>query len=365
MAKKIALLGTGGTIAGTAPSAEDKVGYTAAQISIQNLLRGVPGALALPFVVEAEQVAQIDSKDMGFAVWTDLATRVAHHLTQDDVAGVVITHGTDTLEETAFFLHLALPHLLWPRSLLANKPVVLTCAMRPATSKEADGPQNLGDALLLAAYLGAQGVMVVCAGQIHAALHVQKIHTERLNAFDSGDAGVLGSISAGVVKMASAAASSTSDATDASLASFGGSPVRVMSELYGLESRQPESSQSIWHLPAPSDWPRVEIVMNYAGASGHTVDAWVAEALTANRSNASPIPPVRGIVVAGTGNGTVHDDLQAALVRAQTAGIRVVRTTRCAYGQVQAVPGQGLAEISALTPVKARVALILALMTSK
>ena len=346
MAKKIALLGTGGTIAGTAPSVDDAVGYTAAQISIQSLLQGVPGASELPFRVVAEQVGQIDSKDMGFALWQRLAAYIAHQLAQAEVAGVVITHGTDTLEETAFFLGQVLPH-----ALLVKKPVVLTCAMRPATSREADGPQNLGDALRLAAYPGARGVMVVCAGQIHAALHVQKVHTARLDAFDSGDAGNWGTISAGMIQLAK-----TEVLT-------GGSQDQAQTQ--ALVSSQLESNYSFELLPAPRDWPRVEIVMNYAGATGHTVDTWITEAQAANMSSAGISPPVRGIVVAGTGNGTVHDDLQLALVRAQAAGIRVVRCSRCTYGQVRPVPGQALAEISALSPVKARVALLLALMAPK
>ncbi len=337
MAKKLVVLGTGGTIAGTAPSADDALGYTAAQIGIESLLQGLPRASTLPFEIGSEQVAQLDSKDMGFAVWQRLAARVALHLAQTDVAGVVITHGTDTLEETAFFLHLALP-----RSLLAQKPVVLTCAMRPATSSEADGPQNLRDALTLAAHPGAQGVLVVCAGHIHAGQDVQKIHTDRLDAFDSGDAGPVGAIKRGIVTLSRAAP---------------------------LPPEMPEQSEPL-HLTPLGRWPRVEIVMNYAGATGDGVDGLTSQPARLDADDASPSAlaapirsdPLRGIVVAGTGNGTLHMDLHAALLRAQAAGIRVVRSTRCAYGHVQAVPGNPLPQISVHSPVKARIALMWALM---
>ena len=155
----VVILGTGGTIAGTAKDAADNVGYTAAQIGVAQLLAAVP-ALAGQ-ALEAEQVSQIDSKDMGFGVWRALALRVAHHLARPEVAGIVITHGTDTLEETAYFLQ---------RVLAPNKPVVLTAAMRPATALLADGPQNLTDAVAVAQSEGASGVVAVLAGEVHSGL---------------------------------------------------------------------------------------------------------------------------------------------------------------------------------------------------
>ena len=142
---KVVILGTGGTIAGTAEDAADNLGYTAAQIGVDALVAAVRALAGLP--LEAEQVAQIDSKDMGHRVWLALAQSVAHHLARAEVAGVVITHGTDTLEETAWFLQ---------RVLAPAKPVVLTAAMRPASSAQADGPQNV---LTPSAWRGTQ----VCA----------------------------------------------------------------------------------------------------------------------------------------------------------------------------------------------------------
>ena len=116
--QKIVVLGTGGTIAGTASNSGDNLGYTAAQVNIEDLLATVPGLQNTPLI--AEQVAQIDSKDMSFAVWRQLAARCVHWLAQRDVQGIVITHGTDTLEETAYFLC---------RTVAAAKPLMLTADM--------------------------------------------------------------------------------------------------------------------------------------------------------------------------------------------------------------------------------------------
>jgi L-asparaginase len=194
LAEKVVVLGTGGTIAGRATSASDNIGYTAAEVGVAELSSAIPGlAVALSgCALVTEQVAQVDSKDMSVAVWQTLAARVSQHLAEPDVVGVVVTHGTDTLEETAFFLQAVLP-----AALLANKPVVLTCAMRPATSLAPDGPQNVLDAICVATADSACGVVVVCAGTIHGAVDVQKGHTYRVDAFNSGDAGALGYIEEG------------------------------------------------------------------------------------------------------------------------------------------------------------------------
>ena len=148
---RIVLLGTGGTIAGAAASATDNVGYASAQRGVQALVAAVPALAAWP--LEAEQVAQVDSKDMGPVVWGALLARLQAHLARPEVRGVVITHGTDTLEETAWLLHRCLPPAV------QVKPVVRTAAMRPATSLQADGPQNLLDAVTVAAEPGAGGVI--------------------------------------------------------------------------------------------------------------------------------------------------------------------------------------------------------------
>lgn len=321
--KKIVVLGTGGTIAGTAARAGDNLGYSAAQVGVAELLAAVPGMAEVlkGDTLVAEQVAQVDSKDMSFAIWTTLVLRVQRYLAQDDVCGVVITHGTDTLEETAYFLH-----ALLPTALQLHKPVVLTCAMRPTSALSPDGPQNVMDAVALARTPGACGVMAVCAGVVHGALTVQKVHVYRTDAFSSGDAGPLGFMEEGVLR-------------------------RVKAWPLTLSHQAAASVEKIARI---TTWPRVEIVMNYAGGSAAVVDALL-----------QPLPGVallRGLVVAGTGNGTVHVDLMDALQRAEQAGVRVLRASRCGEGRVLPVAGSAFADSQGLSPVKARVALMLDLM---
>ena len=306
-ARKIVVLGTGGTIAGRAPDAQDNLAYAAAQVGVADLLAGVPGLAGLD--LHCEQVAQIDSKDMDFAVWRALAQRCAHWLAQDDVGGIVVTHGTDTMEETAFFL---------ASVLAADRPVVLTGAMRPATSVAADGPQNLLDAIAVARTDGASGVVVCLAGAVHGARDVMKLHPYRADAFGSGDAGPLAWLEEGRLRQ---------------LRPWPREAVR----------REPQA------LPPPSDWPRVEIVASYAGGSAAVVEALLAHGVDA-------------LVVAGTGNGTLHHALEAALQRARAVGVQVRRTTRCPFGQVLPLPGDALPAADGLSPVKARIALLLELM---
>lgn len=315
---RIAILGSGGTIAGRAATASDHVGYVAGQVSVQDLVAAVPALAGWP--LEAEQVAQVDSKDMGLAVWQRLVRRVQAQLAREDIQGVVITHGTDTIEETAFLLHT----LLRPA-----KPVVLTCAMRPASALVPDGPQNLLDAVAVAAAPGLAGVVVVCAGQIHAAAYVTKVHTYRVDAFDSGDAGPLGCVEAGQVRSFHAwpAASDAGQRADR-LAAF-------------------LRAQAL---------PRVAWITSHADADGEVVRGLLA--LGAQEPQRMP----QGLLVAGTGNGTLHAGLLAALQEAQVQGVRVVRATRCARGRVIADAAQGWPEVTGLPAAKARLALALDLL---
>lgn len=307
--KKIAILGTGGTIAGRAAAAHDNIGYAAAQLGVEDVLAMVPGLGGAPLV--AEQVAQIDSKDMSLDVWRSLAQRCAHWLARKDAGAVVVTHGTDTLEETAWFL----------QSVLAPaKPVVLTCAMRPATALLADGPQNLLDAVAVARTPLARGVVAVCAGAIHGAADIAKQHTYRLDAFTSGDAGPIGYVEEG--------------------------RVRLLRDWPAPDGR---AAQALAKVAASQRWPRVEIVMSHAGAGGAVVRALVADG-------------AGGLVVAGTGNGSVHRDLEQALRDAQARGVRVVRSTRCAQGPVLSRADDTLPHAGSLSPVKARISLMLELL---
>lgn len=331
MQQEIIVLGTGGTIAGTAASRHDHTGYTAAQLGVDALLQSVPSLQdALQGrALRSEQVAQLDSKDMDFSTMLQLAQRCAHHLAQPQVKGVVITHGTDTLEETAYFLHSVIPPAL------QAKPIVLTCAMRPATSSEADGPANLRDAVSLAGDARSRGVLAVCAGDVHHALAVQKIHTYALNAFSSGEPalgepGVLARVTQGAVHWESAAG-----------ACFDKNP-----PLAHIDTAQDAIKNIVTLEPKHIRWPRVEIVLNHSQASGELVHALLAHSPAQDT--------LRGIVVAGTGNGTVSAALEAALSQAREQGVEVLIASRCAWGGIHAG--------SSLSAVKARVALVLKLL---
>ena len=307
----LVILGTGGTIAGTAADAGDNVGYTAAQRSaadlLADLLVAVPGLAGLQ--IQAEQVAQIDSKDMDIASWQALAQRAAAHLARPEVQGLVITHGTDTLEETAWLLQ---------RVLAPAKPVVLVAAMRPATALMADGPQNLLDAVAVLRSPGAQGVLAVLAGRVHAAGRVRKVHTYRPDAFDSGDAGPLGVVEEGVLR-----------------------------RFQPWPDSGPALGLALLDVPVV-DWPWVEIVHSHAGAGPRAITALLAAG-------------VQGLVLAATGNGTVHQALQPALDQAAAAGVPVWRCTRCAAG---VLVGSDTGPAGAMTPWQARVALTLKLLAT-
>jgi L-asparaginase len=292
--KKIVVLATGGTIAGLAADASKPENYVAGQVAVADLLAGMSFDAVQ---VVSEQVAQIDSKNMSFAVWQTLLARVAHWVARDDVQGVVITHGTDTLEETAYFLQTVLH---------PAKPVALTCAMLPANAPDSDGPANLTDALAWVQRAEAHGVAVVCAGQVHAGQAVQKSHSHQRNPFTS--------------------------------------QVHVT---HPVALHVPTVSQVL----ACTQWPRVELVFNHAGADGRLVRTAMAH------------DAPEGWVVAGTGNGTLNQDLEAALLDAQAQGAKVLRASRCAQGGVQSREGaESLPHAGLLTAVQARVALWLDLM---
>jgi L-asparaginase len=292
--KKIVVLATGGTIAGLALDASQPQNYTAGQVAVADLLGSV---ILKGLDVQTEQVAQIDSKDMSFGLWQRLLARVAHWVSQDDVQGVVITHGTDTLEETAYFLQTVLQ---------PTKPVAITCAMLPANVPDSDGPGNLKEALAWTQASDSQGVYVVCAGQVHPGQTVQKSHSQQRNPFTSQ------------------------------------APVTSP-----LSLRVPSVAQVL----ACKRWPRVELVLNHAGADGHLVRTLMAH------------DAPQGWVAAGTGNGTLHLDLEAALLEAQNQGSIVLRASRCAWGGVQSRDADVFPHAGPLTAVQARVALWLHLVS--
>ena len=305
---RVLVLATGGTIAGSAPSPSDVTGYRAGVIGVDSLLSAVPeiGSIA---DVRGEQLCNIDSKDMTDEIWRQLAARVNEIVAEDDVDGIVITHGTDTLEETAFFLSLTVK---------TEKPVVLTGAMLPATARNADGPGNLCDAVRVATNPDAadKDVLVVMDGAIFAASEVAKTHTTKLDAFTSPDFGPIGHVDeSGVVF-----------------------------------DREPQLTQL--HFPAETPLPRVDILYGHEGDDGALVEA-------ALRAGA------KGIVYAGMGNGSIPTKAENALAKASAKGIIVVRASRSNGGPV--IPAEpsyaaaGFIDSGNLNPQKARVLLRLAL----
>ena len=320
---KVVLLGTGGTISGRSTLGTDNLGYAVGEVGVEDLVATVPGGLPDGVALVTEQVAQVDSKDMDAAVWEQLAVRCRHHLGQMDVQAVLITHGTDTMEETAYFLHRVLAG-----SVARGKPVVLTGAMRPASSLSPDGPGNLRDALAVAALPGAHGVLVVMGGRVFGGADVQKVHGYRLDAFESRDNGPIAYVEEGQVRAVRAWPSGDD-----------GSPAATAA------------------LPPAGNWPRVEIVLSHACASGFAVEALLAHADATGQR-------LHGIIVAGTGNGTVHQSLEAALLRAQARGVVVQRSTRCSEGRVLPTRNDVIPDAAGLSPVKARIALALDLMAA-
>ena len=306
---RVLVLATGGTIAGRGASPSDLTGYRAGAIAVEALLAAVPEIRAVA-AVRGEQLCNIDSKDMTDDIWRQLAARIHEVLVSDEADGLVITHGTDTMEETAFFLG---------ATVKPEKPVVLTGAMRPATAENADGPQNLLDGARVAASPDAagKGVLVVMHGEIHAAREVTKIHTTRLDAFASPDFGPLGRVGANGVRL----------------------------------DRAPRPAALLPFSPE-TPLPRVDILYGHEGDDGALAEA-------ALRAGA------KGIVYAGMGNGSIPEAAEKELAKAAAAGAVIVRASRSNGGAVvPAAPSRraaGFIDGGALQPQKARVLLRLAL----
>ncbi|MDQ8032148.1 L-asparaginase [Bordetella genomosp. 1] len=316
---RIALIATGGTIAG-AQTETSGSGYKSGALSVDTLLEAIPSLASLA-QIQAEQLVNVGSQNMTYAVWHALARRVDELLRSDAVDGVVITHGTDTLEETAYFLSLVLPHA---------KPVVLVGAMRPATAISADGPRNIHSAVAVAASAQAKdrGPLVVMNDEVHYARHVQKMACGGVDAFDSPNAG-----RAGVVR---------------------GNRVTFYGQS-GIASAAAAKVFPLDQLPA-TVWPRVDIAYACADMDGVLIDFMASHA--------------QGIVLAGVGDGNATDAAVDALMNAARNGVAVVRSTRCGSGSV----GRnievdddhgGFIAAYELNPQKARVLLTLALMSRR
>jgi L-asparaginase len=204
--------------------------------------------------------------------------------------------------------------------------------MRPATSLQADGPQNLLDAVTVAAEPGACGVLLAIAGRVWVGAEVRKVHSYRLEAFNAGDAGPLGQVSEGRLSR---------------FRPWPGVGPADAEELAHMPS------MSLPHLPQDADaWPWVEIVTSHAGAGPRAVQALVDAG-------------VQGLVVACTGNGSIHQALEAAVEQAQASGLPVLRATRCAAGGIVAGGASRLPSAERLTPAQARVELMLQLLPAR
>jgi L-asparaginase len=314
---RIIILATGGTIAGTGASS-DRAGYTAGKIPIDDLIGTIPTVKKIANIT-GEQIASVGSQDMTIDIWKKLAIRINQIFQNNEADGIVITHGTDTQEETGYFLDLVVS---------SDKPVVLTGSMRPATAISADGPKNLYDAITIAANPKSKGkgVMVSFNEGIFDAREVMKMSTTKTNAFGSPNTGPIGQAYDGRV------------------------------EYYSQALREVNPINAVVITEA-TQLPRVDIVYMYADAPSDEIDMLVSK-------------KVAGIVIAGVGNGNFNKAYTEAIKRAVAAGVVVCRASRTPTGRVvlhDEINDDELGTIVSddLTPQKARILLMLGLTKTK
>ena len=310
----IVILATGGTIAGAA-AAETGGAYTSGQIGVEDLLSVIPEIRNLA-KVSGEEIASIGSQDMDESNWLPMAKRCNELLARDDVDGLVITHGTDTMEETAYFLNL---------TLRSSKPVVVTGAMRPANAHSADGPMNLFEAVATAVCPDShgRGVMVVTNDTVFGARDVTKSCTTAIHTFQAPNFGPLGHVHAQNVEF----------------------------------QRQPQRIHTIdseFNVDNVKDLPKVGIVYAHAGGDS----AIAVEAFATNGYD--------GIIHAGFGNGNFNQNVGDALAKAAKNGVTVIRASRALSGAVTEAgevddAQYGFIAAGLLNPQKARILLQLAL----
>ncbi|WP_290372342.1 asparaginase [uncultured Parasutterella sp.] len=312
---RIAILATGGTIAGKASSASQTVGYKPGSASVQDILDSVPG-LSDVAEITAVQVANIGSEDMTDHIWTKLVRETEEQLADPEIDGVVITHGTDTLEETAFLLNLILK---------SDKPIVIVGSMRPATSISADGPMNLLNAVRTACSEKSvgKGVLVVLNDEIHGARDVTKTNTTNCSTFASPRLGALGFVTGGIVDFYKASVKPHTTQTQFTSALLNG-----------------------------SDLPLTDIIYAHANVDSRLIEASAATG-------------AKGIVYAGMGNGSVHINALKGLREAIEKGVIVIRSSRAGSGAVvDSAPEwseAGMINGGTLNPQKARILLQLCL----
>jgi L-asparaginase len=309
----VVVLATGGTIASQQNLTQ---GATGPSLSGDRLVDAVPSLKKIARI-RSEQIANVGSYNITPAIWVKLATRANELLAQPDVTGIVVTHGTDTLEESAYFLDL---------TIRSAKPVVFVASQRPASDSDSDGPRNLLDAVRVAISPDAasKGVLVVLNGQINAARDVTKTHTSRVETFRSLEFGELGIADSEVVRF----------------------------------YRAPLRRQTI-PVDAATQFGRVEIVYTYAGADGRLIRSLIRE------------EGLAGLVVAGLGLGNVPAPFADAIEEARAKGVPVAISTRVPSGRVFSLADGknsaiGLKQMGCvladnLNPQKARALLMLAL----
>jgi len=310
----VVILATGGTIAGAGASSTGSA-YTSGQVKIEAMIDAVPNIRSLANLT-GEQVANVGSQDMSVKVWLDVANRINTLLSKPDVDGVVITHGTDTQEETAYFLNLVVK---------SDKPVVLTGSMRPSTALSADGPLNMYNAVAIAASPKAKGygVMVLMNDDIHSAHDVKKMITTPVHTFESPLEGLLGTCIFGEVEF--------------------------FHKPFGRHTMDSEFT-----IDGVKELPRVDIVYTCADVSADLIDIMVKAG-------------AKGIIVAGVGDGNMNAGTLEATKRATQMGIPVVRASRVPVGAVL-IKGEindeeyGTVSSADLNPQKARILLMLALL---
>lgn len=307
----VRVLATGGTIAGKGDSPLQTMGYKAGQLTIEEILAGLPGINQIARV-SGEQFVNLPSSALTPLDWLNLAHRVNELMRDqgDPVDGIVITHGTDTLEETAYFLNLVVK---------SDKPVVIVGAMRPATALSPDGPMNLVNAIRAASSLEARrlGVLVVMNDELFSAREVTKSNANRLDAFKSPEFGAIGAIDNGHV------------------------------EIY----RRPVRKHTLATVFSPEhikNLPRVDIIVGYVGADDVLVKAVLAAG-------------AQGIVLAGTGAGHISPSADRTLHEALENGIVVVRASRTGGGRILSSHPRDFIASDNLSPQKARILLMLAL----
>lgn len=313
---RLALIGTGGTIAGAASAASVSTDYKPASLSLAAVVDTVP-ELRQRYNIDVSQPMQLASYDVRPDHWLDLHAAVMQAVHNPDVAGIVVTHGTDTLEETATFLHLSVD---------SDKPIVVVGAMRPATAYSADGPANLLDACSVAACPTARGrgTLVVMNGRIHSGLWVGKRHVSSVEAFDSPLAGAVGEVADQAVQWFRAA---------------GRAPTVAW------------QTPSTWKTPAA--WPRVDIAVAYAGVDETAMRAFVAAG-------------AQGIVHAGLGNANTPTAYRTFIQSLPAQGVLVARCARFITGSVTrasvyADAEHGILTAGPLPPHKVRIIMLLGL----